>query len=71
MQYGDLMEPVEKEPGRIEAFSDGVHTIAITLLALELKVPVPSNIPDFSLVQEMLKQWPNYLAFLVIFYLSW
>ncbi len=57
----------EKETGRIEAFSDGVLAIAITLLALELKVPTSSNSPDFSLVQELLKQWPNDLAFLVSF----
>ena len=29
----------EKETGRIEAFSDGVYAIAITLLILDIKVP--------------------------------
>ncbi|HLY24754.1 MAG TPA: TMEM175 family protein [Aggregatilineales bacterium] len=64
-----VVEPgdTEKETGRLEAFSDGVLAIAITLLALNLTVPSPSNSPDFSLWQELLKRWPTYLAFLVSF----
>ncbi len=29
----------DKETGRLEAFSDGVFAVAITLLALDIKVP--------------------------------
>ncbi|HVO44584.1 MAG TPA: TMEM175 family protein [Aggregatilineales bacterium] len=58
----------EKETGRVEAFSDGVLAIAITLLALELKVPPPSGDPGFSLARELLDQWPTYFAFLVSFF---
>src|SRR5260221_1882346 len=61
-------EQHEKETGRIEAFSDGVLAIAITLLALEIKVPQFSADSDFSLVSELLKGWPTYLAFLISFF---
>jgi uncharacterized membrane protein len=57
----------KKETGRIEAFSDGVLAIVITLLALELKVPTPEgNGP--GLLQALIHQWPVYLAFLVSFF---
>lgn len=57
----------EKETGRIEAFSDGVLGIVMTLLVLELKVPEPRDTPDFSLISELLSHWPTYLAFVVSF----
>lgn len=52
------------ETGRIEAFSDGVYAIAITLLILDLKVPMT---PDGHLGGALLRQWPAYFAFLVSF----
>lgn len=51
-----------KETGRIEAFSDGVFAIAITLLILEIKVP--QDIPEGkTLYDELLKKWPSFLSF--------
>jgi uncharacterized membrane protein len=56
----------EKETGRVEAFSDGVFAIAITLLILD--VHVPHDLPETTTLGEaLLKQWPSYLAFLTSF----
>ncbi len=58
----------EKVTGRIEAFSDGVFAVAITLLVLDIKVPaLQEHNPDFSLRHELLAQWPVYLAFTMSF----
>lgn len=57
-----------KETGRIEAFSDGVFAIAITLLVLTIKVPEPSVVgAGHSLGSALLALWPHYLAFLTSF----
>ena len=49
---------------RLEAFSDGVFAIAITLLVLELRVPEGAG---DDLAHELARQWPSYLAYLVSF----
>jgi uncharacterized membrane protein len=54
----------EKETGRVEAFSDGVFAIAITLLVLELKPPHGAEGP---LLPFLAHEWPAYVAFLVSF----
>jgi uncharacterized membrane protein len=51
---------------RIEAFSDGVFAIAITLLILEVKVPRGGE-PGFSLERALLRLWPQYLAYVLSF----
>lgn len=55
---------VEKDTGRIEAFSDGVFAIALTLLAIELKAPLLHSVNDASLIAALTERWPEYLAFL-------
>jgi uncharacterized membrane protein len=50
--------------GRLEAFSDGVLAIVITLLILEIQVPSGH---EGTLGSALAKQWPQYVAFLVSF----
>jgi uncharacterized membrane protein len=53
---------------RLEAFSDGVFAIAITLLVLDLAVPPREHAPDGeSLASALGHQWPSYFAYLVSF----
>jgi len=55
---------MEKETARIEAFSDGVFAIAITLLILEIKVPTPSSV---DLSHQLLQLWPSFVAYVISF----
>ncbi|MEU5222479.1 TMEM175 family protein [Streptomyces toyocaensis] len=50
--------------GRMNAFSDGVFAIAITLLILEIAVPAGSG---DDLLSALGDQWPSYLAYFVSF----
>jgi uncharacterized membrane protein len=52
------------ETSRVEAFSDGVFAIAITLLILEIKVPPAGS---GALPRDLLRQWPSYFSFLISF----
>jgi uncharacterized membrane protein len=58
--------------GRVEAFSDGVFAIAITLLILDIRLPDTrdaATLSDAGLRDELLGLWPSYLAYLVSFLL--
>ncbi len=50
---------------RLEAFSDGVFAIAITLLIIEIHVPAPGHAE--TLGHELLRIWPSYLGYLTSF----
>lgn len=60
----------EKETGRLEAFSDGVFAIAITLLVLDLKAPdvavAGTSAPE--LAKALLRQWPSYVGLVTSFF---
>jgi TMEM175 potassium channel family protein len=51
---------------RLEAFSDGVIAVAITLLALNLRVPSPDTLTH-GLAHALAQQWPSYVAYAISF----
>jgi uncharacterized membrane protein len=63
----------QRETSRVEAFSDGVFAIAITLLILDIKVPsrdlLPSTEPHAEgwLLDALGRQWPAYVAYFMSF----
>ena len=52
------------QTGRLEAFSDGVFAIAITLLVLDIAVPADAG---RHLLRSFIDLWPTYLAYVVSF----
>ena len=53
----------ERGTSRLEAFSDGVMAVAITLLVLDLHVPDVKA----GLFEALLRQWPIYLGYVTSF----
>jgi len=51
------------ETTRLEAFSDGVIAVIITIMVLELKLPEPPNLSG------LLAEWPIFVAYAVSFVL--
>ena len=51
---------------RLEAFSDGVFAIAITLLIIEIGVPHVDG--DVTLAREIRDLWPSYFAYALSFF---
>jgi len=56
---------VRSQTARLEAFSDGVFAIAVTLLILEIHVPAREHAE--TLGHELLRIWPSYLGYLTSF----
>ena len=53
------------EKARMEAFSDGVFAVAITLLALDLAVEGPGH---GTLAHQLGERWPSFAAYVVSFF---
>lgn len=54
-------------PARIEALSDGVFAIIITLLVLDLRVPHAETLRGRPLAEVLRAQWPVYVGFVLSF----
>ena len=54
---------VQRDTGRLVAFSDAVFAITITLLILEIRPPADYG----DLLHDLLALWPSYLAYAVTF----
>jgi uncharacterized membrane protein len=71
MSNEDEASSTSERPGlrrtaRLEAFSDGVFAIAITLLVLDLAVPTNAHSAR-HLLDAISDQWPGYLGYIVSF----
>jgi uncharacterized membrane protein len=59
----------DNSPGRLLALSDGVFAIAMTLLALDLRLPgLGTHASDAQLRHTLGDDWRRYLAFVISFY---
>jgi uncharacterized membrane protein len=58
----------DNETGRLEAFSDGVIAIIITLLVFSIQIPSEEAVEESGLIRALLDQWPTYLAFTASFF---
>ena len=60
---------VDKETSRLEAFSDGVFAVAITLLILEIRVPeLAESKPTATSSRSLGRLWPSFSAFVLSFF---
>ena len=64
-------ETAEKDTGRVEAFSDGVFAVALTLLVVSLAVPeigASRAVDARALLHALAAQWPQFVAFAASFF---
>jgi uncharacterized membrane protein len=65
MSSSDVRRSEPMSTSRVEAFSDAVIAVAITLLVLDLRVPEPED--GQGLGEQLAAMWPNYAAYVISF----
>jgi len=63
-QMTSIQAESTESTGRVEAFSDGIFGVAITLLALEIGVEEYEGATDASLWRNIAELWPKYFAYI-------
>jgi len=68
VENSDVIEKDSFGLERLIFFSDAVFAIAITLLALDIRLPTPEGtLSDAALGRELLIIWPKYLSYVISF----
>jgi len=52
---------------RIEALTDGIFAIALTLMVFDIKLAAPTQTTPLSLHYELIRLWPRFLAYVISF----
>jgi uncharacterized membrane protein len=66
-----MRSPLELGKSRIEALSDGVFSITLTLLVLKLEVPeVMHHHSNEEMLQELIGLWPGFATYVVTFLIA-
>jgi len=67
MESSFIEKQHQKDTSRIEAFSDGVFCVALTLLALDIGVEAKSGESNLGLANRLIHLWPKFLAYGISF----
>ena len=54
---------MERKTARLEAFSDGIFSVAITLLAIEIGISEYNGATNLNLWHKILEKWPAYFTY--------
>jgi len=67
-QFDSRAAAQPRDTGRLEAFSDGVFAIAITLLVLEIRLPPAEEMRAAGgLAAALARLWPSYVGYVISF----